>query len=64
MKSCGVYRASADFAKWGLPEIKLSGLTPGQSSLAAADGPARYDLRKTGDVSLAVAAVHAEGVQF
>src|ERR1700735_1602822 len=45
-------------------EIKAARHTSGQPALAAADRPARDDLREACDVGLVVAAVYAQGVQF
>src|ERR1700689_4783265 len=45
-------------------EIKAARHAAGEPALAAADRPARYDLRKACDVALAVAGLDAESVQF
>src|ERR1700728_4611935 len=45
-------------------EIKAARHASGQAALAAADRPARDDLREASDVGLDVGAAYAEGVQF
>src|ERR1700691_632778 len=45
-------------------EIKAALHTAGKPALAAADRPARNDLREARDVGLVVATVYAQGVQF
>ena len=47
-----------------IAEIEAPGNPAGETPLAAADRPSRYDLRKAGDIRLRVATVHTQGVQF